>query len=270
MQMLQQLASSDTKEIVEFQEDLVWEPLLARVAKMNAMFLSDEKTLRMAGTKGAQVVVNREMFKHDYAYEWLGTETVRNQTVLSAQMLVAMNIARGIPPQMGIPNIKFFFEQWWTMQGLKNAEKVFVNTPPDSVDPKIELEVLAAGRKIQVSPLDNDPQHMIQHERDLATLQPGTPMANDLSSHVLEHEASAMHKHMAQMQAMLAQQNPPPPPLPHGYSVNLKGQAPGNTGDRLMGPSPAGSRAGTSPNGVASPTSGMGPSRAMAGMPGGA
>lgn len=272
MQLLQQLASSDTKEIVEFQEDLVWEPLLGDIARMNAMFLSDEKTLRMTGTKGAPLVVNRETFKGDYAYEWKGTETVRNQTLLSAQMLVALNIMRGINPATTggrIPNIAFVFEEWWSFQGLKGKDKLFLGTPPISVEPRVEHELLGVGRAITVSPLDNDAQHSVAHMQFLQTLQPGSPEFMHLQQHLQEHQESAVHKQMAQqMLAMQQAQGPPLQPLPHGYSVNLKGDAPSSVGARLTGgPQPNGARAGVKP--MSSETSGMAPARTMAGMPGG-
>ncbi len=267
MQLLQSIASSDTKEIVEFQEDLVFEPMLAWIAKLNAMFLSDDRILRTAGAKGAAVTVNRASFEGDYAYEWLGTETVRNQTLLSAQMLIAMNVLRGVPPSMGIPNVRYIMETWWTAQGLKNPDRLFLGTPPESVEPQIEHELLMVGRKIQVSPLDNDAQHVIRHEMFLRTLEPGSPEGTELAMHVQEHQASAVHKAMAQQMAMLQAQTPQLPAMPQGWSAKLVGQVPPGAAARATGqPEPAGARAGQSPNGAMSPTSGNGPLHAtMAG-----
>lgn len=274
MQMLQMLAGSESKELVEFQEDLVWEPLLQDLAWLNARFMTNNRILRTVGAKGAPVTVNRETFLGDFAYDWLGTSTVQNQTVRSAQMLVAMNIVRNTPPSpAGYPNLGYIFKEYWRSQGLKFAERAWVE-PPESLEPRLENEVILQGRAVEVSPRDNDAEHIVEHDAFLKSLPPGHPAADALVKHLLTHHQQQIAKQQAmlQMQAQMAQGPPPPTPM---VRVDLKGNLDPNQTSRFAGgtgPAPNGARSGVKPS--LTPSSGMGPAatmmRAPMGVPGGA
>lgn len=272
MQLLQAMASSDTKEVVEFQEDLVWEPLLAWIAKLNARFLADERVLRLAGQKGAPVTVNRDTFGGDYAYEWLGTETVQNQTMRSAQMLVFLNITKGQGGPGWRVNMPKLLRTWWEHQGLKGGDEIIIEdqamTP---VPPQLENEIVLVGRAITVAPQDNDPEHIAIHDSLARQLPPG-PELERLVGHIRAHQQQFVLKQQmaqaeaAQRAAMAAGETPPyqgPPPI---VRVDLKGQLdPRQTQRFAGGPAPNGARAGVKPTGT--PSSGMGPARAIAATP---
>ena len=248
MQMLQMLAGSEAKEFVEFQEENFWEPLLGWMAQMNALFLSDEQTLRMAGSRGAAVVVNRETFAGDYAYEWLGTSTMQNQTVRSAQMLVFMNVLRGLqlPPGQSV-NVAYILKTWWRSQGLKDADRVILDAAPESVPADLEHQLVALGRAIQVSPQDNDAEHIAAHARGRSAWPPESP----------EHQTLLQHEQAHYTQMLVKQQ-----------AAQLQPSGAMGGGTTNGGPAPAGAKAGMKPRMGAD--SGMGPARAMLAAPGGA
>jgi hypothetical protein len=278
MQMMQGMADMDAKEVVEFQQDNVFEPMLGYLAWLNANFLSDDRTLRTAGAKGAAVVVTRETFKGDYAYTWLGTTTMMNQTMLSAGMLVFLNVVKGIPQQpgfrIGIPHI---LRSWWEYQGLPGADQVVIeDSRQASVDPHLENELVSLGRAIAVSATDNDAEHMSVHSLAAAQLPPGDARRNILLQHVATHQHAGVMKqqaqlmHQAQLEAQQEQQLHPMPPT----KVVLQGKVPPPDVSRIMGDSggapgsPPGARAGRSMR--VAPPSGTGPARAIAGAPVGA
>ena len=241
-------SGSEAKEFVEFQEENFWEPLLGWMAQMNALFLSDEQTLRMAGSRGAAVVVNRETFAGDYAYEWLGTSTMQNQTVRSAQMLVFMNVLRGLqlPPGQSV-NVAYILKTWWRSQGLKDADRVILDAAPESVPADLEHQLVALGRAIQVSPQDNDAEHIAAHARGRSAWPPESP----------EHQTLLQHEQAHYTQMLVKQQ-----------AAQLQPSGAMGGGTTNGGPAPAGAKAGMKPRMGAD--SGMGPARAMLAAPGGA
>ena len=248
MQMMQGLASLEIKEVVEFNEELFWVPLLERTAWLNAHFLSDERTLQTAGMKGAAIVVHRDTFKGDYAYDWLGSTTTQNQTVLSSQLLVAMNIARGFPPnpswQINVPHM---FRTWWDWAGLPDADRIVLEAGRQQpIDPEIENQLVRVGRAVEVAAADNDAQHIVSHMLAGTAYEPGDPKLEALRVHQMEHEQQQQAKMLAQQMAM--------------QRAVMGGGANG-------GPPPSGARAGMAPG--LTPPSGTGPAMAMAGAPGG-
>lgn len=244
MQMLQALAGSESKELVEFQEDAVWEPILAWIAWLNANFMGDGRILKTAGRKGAAVTVNRDTFAGDYAYEWLGTSTVQNQMVRGAQMLVGMNILGRFAMIPGMrPNMPYIFGEWWKSQGLKGSDRLFLDEGrQEPIEPDIENELVRLGRAIEVSPRDNDGHHIASHSR--ARMQ--YPPESNEHGQLLLHEQAHFHQFVMKQRAMEMTAAP---------AVNG------------TGPAPNGSRAGRKP--TMTPQSGFGPARAMMDAPGG-
>lgn len=242
MQLLQALSSQDIKEFVEFQEDLFWEPLLADVAWMNANFMKDERVLQTAGRDGAAVTVNRASFAGDYAYEWLGTATMQNQTLRSASMLVFMNVAGRVPMPPGtMINGPYILKTYWTAQGFKDADRVIIEAGRQQpVDPETENELIRVGRAVEVALLDNDPQHIVSHQVAALTAEDDRTRET-LLRHVMEHEAQMQSK-------LLADQRRASP--------------------MAGAPGPRGARAGEKPR--LNADSGMGAARAIADAPVGA
>jgi len=248
MQMMQALANMDIKEVVEFQEDLFWEPLLADIAWMNANFMTDERLLQTAGKDGAAVKVNRETFAGDYAYEWQGTVTMTNQTLRSAAMLVFMNVAGRVPMPPGTTiNGPHILREWWRSQGLKDADRVVIESGRQQpIDPEIENELVRLGRAIEVSLLDDDAKHLVSHLIASQEYEPDDPRLEAMLRHRLEHEQSQQAKITAQIQAA------------------MRAVAPGP----MNGAAPPGARSGT--KATATPPTGVGPERTLMDSPAGA
>lgn len=251
MQMLMASANSEAKEVVEFQEDAVWEPMLQWMAWLNATFMSDDRTLQTAGKDGVPVTVSRETFQGDYAYEWMGTTTVQNQTMRSAGLLVFANVAPKMPMPPGtMINGPHILKEWWRDQGFKDADQVVMTMgQQEMVPPQVENKLIEMNRAVEVAMGDNDPEHISVHSQDRMKYPPDDPRHAAL----LTHEQAHFHQY-AMKQSLAAR---PPMGAPPG--------APPGAGRPVTGAQPPGSRAGGSPE--MGPQSGFGPARAIANAP---
>src|SRR3989304_5823582 len=91
-------------------------------------------------------------------------------------MLVFLNVLRGVPlPPRQAVNGADILKTWWRPQGLKDAARVILDATPESVPADLEQQLVAMGRAIQVSPQDNDAEHIASHARAPGGRPPDAP-----------------------------------------------------------------------------------------------
>ena len=233
--MEQQVTLESISDSVRVLESFILTPLVERVFEYDQQFRDKATTIEHFGELGYEAELERVppvQWGTRYRFVWNGVQRVQNAQNVQ-QMIAAMNVLRGIPPQqlggrvldIG-PIIDHMVD---TVYGPRLASHILKSARDSmSMDPHIENEMLVQNMPAAVSPLDNDVEHItIHHQAAMAT---GDPY-HQIAAHILAHQQSMQKKAMAQ--------------APHGVPGVPGGAGPGVPGT----PRPGGQVAG--PRGVA-------------------
>jgi len=178
-------------------ESGIMDPLLEWFYELDQQFRDDDLLIQVEGEVGLAAKAQRippQAFSQRYFFKWQGVEqTMGAQRV--QQMIGFMNVLRGMPPQalngrtLDISPIIDYGAQ--VVLGPNMAPRVIIdNRGKMSIDPEIENEIMGNNMDMQVSPLDDDTEHLQSH-------QAAAKMTGDLSGHFRKH----MMMHAAQAQA---------------------------------------------------------------------
>ncbi len=233
--MEQQVTLEGISDSVRVLESFILTPLVERVFEYDQQFRDKATTIEHFGELGYEAELERVppvQWGTRYRFVWNGVQRVQNAQNVQ-QMIAAMNVLRGIPPQqlggrvldIG-PIIDHMVD---TVYGPRLASHILKSARDGmSVDPHIENEMLVQNMPAAVSPLDNDAEHIAVHHQ--AAMQTGDPH-HQIAAHIMQHQQSMQKKAMAQ--------------APHGAPGIPGGAGPGVPGT----PRPGGAVVG--PRGVA-------------------
>jgi hypothetical protein len=212
---------------------------------MDLQFRDEDLAVMIDGEHGVQSIVEKippQQVGHRYWFKWLGAD--KSISAQNNQQLISwMNVLRGLPPQvlngrkldLG-PMIDFLNE---AICGPTMAQNVLIDERHKiSVPADMENEFMVNNIPAIVSPLDDDIQHIREHQQ-------GAQITSDPNGQFRIH----IQDHIKAIQAKQAQQAPKGyPGIPGGLQGS--GGPPGVAGTPRPGAVPAGPRNGQNPPGA--------------------
>lgn len=218
MSMLLQSGSQGFQAALTDLEDQLMVPILESNYELQEQFMSDKMVIVEGGADGAPLIERAIGFEDvvgQYLFTWKGAQGVRERTTLvqGLQGLVQMLAQiRMIDPDAQ----KAFRIKWGPLAkrfltdgyGLSWADEV-IETPEDakSMDPTLELDMLALHRMVEVQPGDDDAEHLMVQQPALQEDR----FANDLiavqllQAHIDAHLKAAAEKQQQAQQAQMMQ-----------------------------------------------------------------
>jgi len=233
-----ELLMTDTE--VHNLESGMLDQLVTRFAEYDAQFRDREKTVRAFGELGLKVemvTVPPIQMGRRWEYVWWGVQASRSAQQIQ-QQIAAVNV---IAPMAQHPSVMEAGKRLNLVPLIAHvveaafsprlAPKIFQDIGDQvSLDPEMENQMMAMGLQPEVSPFDNDPQHMQVHQQLLAATPPGTPAYNIAFRHQQLHAIAMGMKAQAQMQAAMGAQMQQPGGQPRrggrGPTPSLPGAQP--------------------------------------------
>lgn len=228
-------------------QDQVFIPAMESNYEMQEQFMSDQMLIQLGGSDGIPLLTRPVRFEDvvgDYIFTWKAAAKVREQGQMIQGMqglMQTLSQIKQVDPEFAA-TVKIKWAPWLKRliqdgYGLAWADEV-IETPEDQrvIDPYLELDLMAEGRGVPVSPADDDQQHLMV-QLPAATSDPrfNDPAAMQLlTEHVQAHMAQMQMKQQAQQAAAMAQ------------AAAMMGQGPGAGGPAGM-PSPTGMGGGGNP-----------------------
>jgi hypothetical protein len=219
----QQIDILTTAGAVTIIEGGILTPILHRFLELDHQFRDKKLTIMQHGEMGIRATMQEvdpiQMHKKHYI-KWFGVEAARNAQQIQ-QMIAALNVLRGIPPQMYpgyrmemAPAIVQIVESAF---GPRLAPLTFVNVRDQiSVDPQLENELLESGMDIDPHMGDDIQKHMQAH---LQALQATGDPHGTIRAHLQKHQMMGML-----MMSQAQQQGQGMPGAPGGAGPGLPGQ----------------------------------------------
>lgn len=241
----QQVDILTTADAVTVLEEGIMSWMLATFVELDHQYRSDEIIVRQYGDMGVRARMEKVppiQFERRWQFKWFGVEAARSAQQVQ-QQIAAMNVLRGIPPQMYkgyeldmTPVITQLVENAF---GPRLAPLVFKDLKSQlSSDPQMENELMGEGMDMPVHPLDDHQQHMQVHIKGLQ--ESGGDPLGAFRKHLGQHQAMLMER-----QAMAAAQ------MQQGGGPGSPGGAgPGVAGRPKPGAQPMPPRGGQNPPGA--------------------
>jgi len=188
-------------------------------------------------------------FNRHYVFKWLGVESAKEAARIQ-QQIAAMNVLRGIPPQMLngykvnlVPVVAAVVENAF---GPRIAPLVFVSPEQQLPVPVTEENMLLAeGYEVPVHDMDDDKMHIQKHMQAMKMGEGHNQ--KKFMAHIWLHTQQAQRKQQAMMAAQQMGQ-PGQPGAPGGAGQGMPGQP-------RMGAQPQPMRPGQNPPGAIHPDS---------------
>lgn len=213
-QQIDLLTTSDSVKVIE---EGILSPLMRLFMHLDYQYRDKVMLVRQYGEMGMSAIVEEVpplQVGTRYTFRWIGVEAGRSAQQ-TQQKIAAMNILRGIPPQMypgytldAQPVIVDLVE---TAFGPQLGRLVLKDMRSQmSVAPDKENELLDMGHVVSVHPMDNHQEHMQVHSQSLQT--EGDAFGLKMI-HLVEHQRALVQQQMAMAAAM--QGGGPAPGVPN-------------------------------------------------------
>lgn len=250
----QAAAVEATADAVTILEESIFTPMLRWFFEMDHQHREEPMLVRQFGDVGIKATIEEVppvTMDTTYVFRWYGVEMTKQGQQIQ-QMIAAMNVLRGIPPELlgGLtlnlaPVAEDIAEKVF---GPRLAPKVLIDQRDQmTIDPAIENLMLQVNHPAEVHPGDDDPKHMQSHlMAAMQTAQAGMPIVA-----FREH----IEKHQKQMAAKAQAAAPPqgPPGGPPGMAAP--------PGQPRIGAQPGMPRGGQQPPGAIHPDQMQDPGR---------
>jgi hypothetical protein len=196
--MEQQVTLESISDSVRVLESFILTPLVERIFEYDQQFRDKQTTIEHFGELGYEAELERVppvQWGTRYRFVWNGVQRVQNAQNVQ-QMIAAMNVLRGIPPQQlggRILDVGPILDTLVdTVFGPRLASRILRSARDSmSVDPHIENEMLVQNMPAAVSPLDNDAEHIQIHHQ--AAMQTGDPH-HQIAAHIMAHQQAMQRK----------------------------------------------------------------------------
>lgn len=194
-------------------EKTILTPMLQQWEAITDQNMTDDMIVMILGRRAGdfkRTLLSRSDLLGRYAYQWKGASSNDNKQVLGRQMLDALKVITGMPPQMvqglnfnGAEFIKILWSDIWS---LPDADKI-LGQPEQLVtqDAEAENKMVKMGLEIEVGPMDDDQAHVEIHDKALGETKDQTQKML-LMQHILIHKKQQEQKKAQQMQQQQAQQ----------------------------------------------------------------
>ena len=194
----QAIAIESVADVVTVLEEAILSPLAERIFEYDQQYRDEEMEVEHFGELGYEATFEKVppvQFGSRYQFVWNGIKQQRSVQMVQ-QMIATMNVLRGIPPQQlngrvldvgpildTIVDIVF---------GPRLGSKVLKDVRSQlSMNPEVENQMMAMLMPVEVSPLDNDAEHMQSHNEFAS--KNGDP-AHHFAVHQLKHQQQMMKK----------------------------------------------------------------------------
>jgi len=194
---MQSEALQNINDTVRRVENEVMNPILEWIFELDEQYRDTDLTVMTEGEIGVQSRVEKippQQFNTRYYFRWLGTESLQGAQRVQ-QQIGLMNVLRGLPPQalngrtLDIGPIVDYVTE--SVLGPSVAPRVIIdNRHKMTISPDEENMMLHNNLPVEVSPMDDDAQHVQSHQQ-------AAQLTGDLQGAFRQH----IMKHMAQMQA---------------------------------------------------------------------
>ena len=234
--MEQQAAIEGISDSVRVLESFILTPIVERIFEYDQQYRNKETTIEHFGELGYEAELERVspiQFGTRYKFVWNGIQRTQS-TQNVQQMISAMNVLRGIPPQqlggrvldIG-PILDYLVDVTF---GPRLATRVLKEVRDQiSVPVQTENEMLLQNMPVTVSPLDNDSEHIQAHHQ--AAMMTGDP-THMIAAHIQQHQLAMAKKAQAAAPPQGAPGVPggagpgvPGTPRPGGQPQGPRGQA---------------------------------------------
>ena len=233
--MEQQITLEAISDSVRVLESFVLTPTVERIFEYDQQFRDKETTIEHFGELGYEAEMEHVppvQWGTRYRFVWNGVQRMQNAQNVQ-QMIAAMNVLRGIPPQQlggRVLDIGPILDQMVdTVFGPRLGSQILKSARDSmSIDPQIENEMLSQNMPAALSPLDNDVEHIQVHHA--GAMQTGDPH-HQFAAHIMAHQQQMQRK----AQAAAPQGAPgipggagpgvPGTPRPGGQAVGPRGVA---------------------------------------------
>ena len=211
-------------------------PTYMELFKLEQVNLTEAQQIRIFGESGGSnwLTVNPEDLR------WMGTPQIivtgasyaRLNDMQKQQFLRLFEVALGIPQ---VADIKVMFTKAARMLDPKDYQQYVKddNVPDHNVPPRMENELMAMGHQVEVSPLNNDQLHLMEHmgETHSPDFQTWPTLYKErMNQHIM------LHQKQMQMKTM-TQQAQAQPSMPQGQVSQMQGMRPGQ-GPQMPAPMP--------------------------------
>jgi len=239
-QLVDILTTADAVTVIEqgvLNEMLTW------FLWLDHQFRDDDIIVKAFGTMGLKAKMESVppiQMENRYDFKWYGVEAARNAQNIQ-QMIAAMNVIRGIPPQLYpgrmmdlVPLIERLCEDAF---GPRLAPLIFKDVRDLlSIETTVENQLLREGFDLAVNPTDNDQQHIQDHLTDMQA-DPDKDAHGTYRAHLV--------KHQQQMQQKMAAITQGAQPGGQGGQPQQGSGWPGAPGGQMQPPQPTPGMAGT-------------------------
>lgn len=205
----QQVDILTTADAVTVIEEGVLTPLVNFMIELDHQYRDTPLMIRQFGMKGLRAKMEEippiQMEKR-YSFRWFGVEQARTQMQLQ-QQIAGLNVIKSVPPDQ-MPGYKINLVPLIThlcenVFGPRLAPEIFVDMKAQlSLEAGMENQWLAQGIDLAVSPMDDDAEHLKEHQQ---LAQAGDPQAN-VAVHMRRHMLQMQLKQQAGLQQAIAQQ----------------------------------------------------------------
>ena len=218
MAQLAQAGSSGFAAALMDLQDQLMVPILEANYEMQEQFMSERQLITLGGKDGIPLIEKKIGFEDvvgNYVFTWKGAQQIQERLTITQglQGLVQMLAqVRTVDPDAAAA----FKIKWAALAkrfivdglGLPWADEV-IETPEDqrTIDPELELDVMACRRFVPVSPADDDDGHLAVEAPALNEPRfRNDPVCQQLlQEHVAAHQAAKQAKAQAAQMQMLMQ-----------------------------------------------------------------
>jgi len=187
-------------------EEMMLNPVVERIFELDQQFRTDAITVVTMGDVGAKAMVHKvepQQFGQTWFFRWSGTSYQMSQQRIQ-QMTAAMNVMRGIPPQLLngrrmdlTPILEFMVEQTF---GPELAPKIFIDERNlFTVPPEEEDDMMHNGIQVEIHAGDNHQEHISVHNKS-------AKLTGDPTGVLRGHIAAHVKMLQEQQQKMMGQQ----------------------------------------------------------------
>ena len=150
------------------------------------------------------------LFRSLSLFRWFGVEAARSLQQMQMQMS-GLNVIKGIPPQsyQGYKlNLAPLISHWVdNIFGPRLGGEIFTDMKAElTIEAQFENKMLKQGMAVMVHPLDNDAQHLQEHQKALAEL--GEDYYKVFAVHMMAHQQQMQQKQTAQLMQQAQAQLP--------------------------------------------------------------
>lgn len=205
-----------TIKTFQLQDEMdVLEPLMEMWESLTDQHIEEDQVIMVLGSGSKDwksKIIARNALIGNYRYIWHLSSQTANKTIAARQMIDLLKVINSIPPEERI-KINFNYGEyisilWTELLNLPGKERIIPSPNREGQDPKIEHRMLELGMEIEVSPLDEDLAHGVEHIGLLESLKKKDPLRPKLEEHIQKHQESHQKKQRVQLQqlAILRQQ----------------------------------------------------------------